>query len=416
MNAEIVAVGSEMLTPQKIDTNSLYLTDQLNSLGVEVVQKCVIGDDRNRLAAMVREAAARSGLVIVTGGLGPTEDDVTRDAVAAALGRAAHFDQAICDTIAERFRRFNRTMAEINKRQAYVIDGAEVLPNDRGTAPGQWVDAGSAIVVLLPGPPNELKAMWESQVMPRLQARLPVQVIRTKFYRVAGMTESDVDNTVAPVYTRYTNPACTILAAAGDIQLHLRARCDTCEQAEALLAEVGSQIEAALGERLYTRTGDALEACVGEMLASRSQTICVAESCTGGMLAERLTDVAGSSRYFPGGFVTYSNELKVKLLGVDEEVLEREGAVSETVAQAMAEGARKALGTDYALSVTGIAGPDGGTEEKPVGTVFIGLATPRGTHTKGIRLPGDRDRVRIFAVNAALDMLRLHLLRDNNRN
>jgi nicotinamide-nucleotide amidase len=409
MNAEIVAVGSEMLTPQKIDTNSLYLTDQLNSLGVEVVQKCVVGDDRERLAVVIRAAIDRSDVIIVTGGLGPTEDDVTRDATAIAIGRGLHFDESIADAIAERFRRLNRRMAEINKRQAYVIDGAEPLRNPRGTAPGQWMEADGSIIVLLPGPPNELVGLWEDEVFLRLQTKLPPQVIRTRFYRVAGMTESDVDNTVAPIYTRYANPSCTILAAAGDIQLHLRARCDTVELAERLLSEVGSQIETALGERLYTDCGQPLEACVGDTLSSYGQTICVAESCTGGMLAERLTEVAGSSRYFYGGFVTYTNAVKTRLLGVDAQLLEREGAVSDAVARAMAQGARERLNTDYAISVTGIAGPDGGTETIPVGTVFIGLASPRGVHVRNLRLPGDRNRVRTFAVNAALDMLRLHL-------
>jgi nicotinamide-nucleotide amidase len=412
MNAEIVAVGSEMLTPQKIDTNSLYLTDQLNSLGVEVVQKCIVGDDRRRLSDVVQTAMSRSQVVIITGGLGPTEDDVTRDAVADAVKRGMHFDQEICDAIAERFRRFNRKMAEINKRQAYVIDGAEVLRNPRGTAPGQWLETGDAVIMLLPGPPNELIGLWETQVMPRLQAKLPPQVLRTRFYRVAGMTESDVDNTVAPIYTRYTNPACTILAASGDIQLHLRARCGTAEEAESLLIEVGAQIEIALGEKLYTTVGESLESRVGAMLAERSKTIGVAESCTGGMLAERLTSIAGSSRYFFGGFVTYTNETKAKLLGIDLDVIEQQGAVSEVVARAMAHGVRNKLGTDYGLSVTGIAGPDGGSEELPVGSVFIGFATPDGTHARELRLPGDRHLVRMFASNAALDMLRLYLLRN----
>ena len=412
MNAEIVAVGSEMLTPQKIDTNSLYLTDQLNSLGVEVVQKCIVGDDRQRLSDVVQAAMSRSQVIVVTGGLGPTEDDVTRDAVAAAAGRGMHFNQDICDAIAERFRRFNRKMAEINKRQAYVIDGAEVLPNSKGTAPGQWLETDGAIIMLLPGPPNELIGLWETEVMPRLQSKLPPQVLRTRFYRVAGMTESDVDNTVAPIYTRYANPVCTILAASGDIQLHLRARCGTADEAESLLIEVGAQIEIALGERLYTSMGESLESRVGAMLAERSQTICVAESCTGGMLAERFTNIPGSSRYFYGGFVTYTNETKARLLGIDLDVIEREGPVSDVVARAMADGAKNKLGTDYALSVTGIAGPDGGSEELPVGSVFVGFATPNGTHTRSLRVPGDRHLVRMFASNAALDMLRLYLLRN----
>jgi nicotinamide-nucleotide amidase len=410
MNAEIVAVGSEMLTPQRIDTNSLYLTDQLNSLGVEVVQKCIVGDDRQRLTETLRGCISRSNIIIVTGGLGPTEDDVTRDAVAAALGRGMHFDQSICEGLIERFRRFNRKMAEINKRQAYVIDEAEVLPNDRGSAPGQWIETANAFVMLLPGPPKELTAMWERQCMPRLQAKLPPQVIRTRFYRVAGMTESDVDQTIAPIYTRYANPACTILAATGDIHVHLRARCNTDEMAEALLREVGSEIEASLGMHLYTCTGESLEECVGALLAERGQTVCVAESCTGGMLGERLTDVAGSSRYFRGGFITYSDELKTRLLGVDSELLERETAVSDAVARAMALGARTRLGTDYALSTTGIAGPGGGTEETPAGTVFIGLATPSSVHARTFRWVAERNRLRTIAVNTALDFLRLHLL------
>jgi nicotinamide-nucleotide amidase len=410
MDAEIVAVGSEMLTPQKIDTNSLFLTDQLNSLGVEVVQKCIVGDDRERLGNVIRAAVARSNIVIVTGGLGPTEDDVTRDAVAAALGRGMQFRQDICDTIAERFRRFNRKMADINKRQAFVIDGAEVLPNDRGSAPGQWVDIGDSIVMLLPGPPKELMAMWELQCLPRLQSKLPPQVIRTRFYRVAGMTESDVDQAIAPIYMKYTNPACTILAAPSDIHVHLRARCNTGEQADALLEEVGSQIESMLGVRLYTCTGEPIEACVGAMLVERAQTMSVAESCTGGLLAERLTEIPGSSRYFRGGFVTYSNEAKVRLLGVDAAMLEKEGAVSDPVARAMAAAARERMSVDYALSVTGVAGPDGGTEQTPVGTVFIGLATPSGVHARRIRFPGDRNRIRALAAQTALDLLRLHLI------
>ena len=252
--------------------------------------------------------------------------------------------------------------------------------------------------------------MWELQCLPRLQSKLPPQVIRTRFYRVAGMTESDVDQTIAPIYTKYANPACTILASVSDIQVHLRARCDTAEQADALLDEVGSQIEPILGVRLYTCTGEPIEACIGAMLVERAQTISVAESCTGGMLAERLTETPGSSRYFIGGFVTYSNEAKVRLLGVDAAMLEKEGAVSDPVARVLAASAREKMGADYALSITGVAGPDGGTEATPIGTVFIGLATPAGVHAKRIRLPGDRSRIRIMAAQTALDLLRLHLI------
>ena len=409
MNAEIIAVGSELLTPQRIDTNSLWLTDQLNSLGVEVISKTIVGDHRERLAETVRTACARSDIVILTGGLGPTEDDVTRDAVAAALGRTQAFHQDICDGIEQRFRRFNRAMAEINKRQAFVIQGAEALPNPNGTAPGQWIQDGGRAVMLLPGPPNELKPLFTSQCLPRLHALLPPQVIRTQSYRIALMPESEVDQRIAPVYTKYANPATTILAAAGDIQIHLRARCSTSAEAESLLAEVGSQIESILGDWIYAKNADPLEAVVGEALRARAQTLSVAESCTGGLVAERITSVPGASDYFLGGFLTYTDRIKTELAGVPESLLREHTAVSEPVAEAMARGARERTGSTYALSVTGVAGPDGGAEATPVGTVIVGLAGPEFCRTRRARFLGDRDRVRALAAQLALDMLRREL-------
>lgn len=412
MNAEILAVGSEMLTPQKLDTNSLWLTQELNDLGVEVVQKTVVGDDRTRLSEAVASALRRSEIVIVTGGLGPTEDDVTRDAVAAALGRGQQFRQDICDAIAARFARMNRAMAEINKRQAFLIDDAEALDNNRGTAPGQWIAENGRVVILLPGPPGELKGVWEKQCRERLRAMLPKLVIRTLFWRVAGMGESDLDQLIAPVYTKYANPATTILAAAGDIQIHLRARCATAGEAEALLQEVARQLEPLLGERLYSKDGRGLEEHVIDMLREREQTVCVAESATGGLVAQRLTSVPGSSHAFLGGFLTYTDEVKRTVLGVSAGVLANYGSVSEPVAHAMAEGARERFGADYAVSVTGFAGPDGGTEENPVGTVYIGLAAQDAAIVKRFQFPGDRVRVRTFAAQSALDLLRRKLLKD----
>jgi len=409
MEAEIVAVGSEMLTEDKVDTNSLYLTGQLNLLGVEVVQKAIVGDDRDRLTAVISDALRRSGIVILSGGLGPTEDDVTRDAVAAALGCGQTFQQEISDAIAARFARMGRKMAENNKRQAFLIDGAEVMPNDRGTAPGQWITAGSKIVMLLPGPPKELQAMFEHQCLPRLRKALPVKFIRTVHMRVSGMGESDVDQLIAPVYTKYTNPVTTILAGAGDIQLHLRARCDSAEQAEALLKEVSDQIADVLGDRIYTRTGQPLEATVIAALIERNETASVAESCTGGLLSQRLTATAGSSKAFAGGFITYSEAMKTQALNVPAALIEKETAVSEPVARSMAEGARNQAGTTYALSVTGYAGPGGGTETNPVGTVYIGVAFPGGCDVRRVQFLGDRERVRMLAAQTALDILRRKL-------
>jgi nicotinamide-nucleotide amidase len=403
--AEIVAVGSELLTPSKIDTNSLWLTGMLNGLGVEVLRKCVVGDDRERLAATIRTALDTAEIVILSGGLGPTEDDLTRDAAASALNRSLVFDQAICDGIEERFRRFNRKMVAINRRQAYLVDGAAALPNDRGTAPGQWIEHQGKVVILLPGPPNELKSIFDKHCLPRLKEMLPPRVIRMRQFRVAGMPESDLDQLIAPIYTRYTNPVTTILSAVGGIDIHLRAQCDTAEQAETLLDEVANQIEPLLSPRIVSRNGEPIEKVVGDLLRSRNARLSVAESATGGMLGEWITAVPNSSDYFLGGFLTYSDEMKMHLLGVSKEMLETHTAVSEPVAKAMAEGARQRTGSDYALSVTGYAGPDG----SDVGLMFIGLAGPEGTEVRRLKMPGDRNRIRALTVQNALDFLRRRL-------
>jgi nicotinamide-nucleotide amidase len=406
MNAEIIAVGSEMLTPQRVDTNSLYLTAELNNLGVEVVTKCVIGDDRERLADAIQRALSRSAILIVSGGLGPTEDDLTREAMALALDRRLVFHPGIADALEQRFLKLKRKMADVNKRQAFVIEGAEILANDRGTAPGQWVEESGAVAMLLPGPPHELKSMFERQCLPRLARLVPKQVIRTLFLRVAGMSESDLDQLIAPVYKKYQNPATTILAANGDLQIHLRARCVTEAQADELLAEVGGPIELLLGDRIYSRNGDPLEAIVGDLLRKIRATVSVAESCTGGMLGERFTSVPGSSDYFAGGFITYTNAMKVELLGVTPEILKEHGAVSKPTAEAMAVGARRRTGSTYALSITGVAGPNPGTVAAPVGTVYVGIADAAGTLVMHRQFLGDRQRIRIFTCQMAMDLLR----------
>jgi nicotinamide-nucleotide amidase len=412
LDAEIIAIGSELLTSQRIDTNSLFLTDELNALGVEVRRKSIVGDDRALLTEAVRDALMRVPIVILSGGLGPTEDDLTRDGVAQALERSLVFRQDLCDAIEERFRRRRRAMAENNKRQAYLIEGAEILPNPNGTAVGQWIEKGDRVIVLLPGPPGELKPMFANECVPRLARRLPAQVIRARLYRVTGMTESDLDHLIAPVYTKFTNPATTILASPGDIQVHLRARSPTEEAAERLLAEMGDPIEQLLGERIFSRNGDSLEAVVGSLLRARGATVALAESCTGGMVAERITSIPGSSDYFVGGFLVYSNRMKERLLGVDPGILALHTAVSAEAAQAMAEQTRSRTGASYAISTTGEAGPESASGA-PVGTVYIGVAGPDGAgETRKLNLPGDRSRIRMFASQAALDALRLRLMRD----
>jgi nicotinamide-nucleotide amidase len=410
-NGEIIAVGSELLTPDRVDTNSLYLTDQLNGIGVEVRRKSIVGDDRALLAAEVRSALANSGIVILTGGLGPTEDDVTREAVADALGRPLVFRQDLLDTLMQRFERLNRKMADNNRRQTFVVDGAEPLPNPRGTAAGQWIDDHGRLVMLLPGPPHELKAMFAAECLPRLMRRLPPQAIGTRFYRVSCMGESDLDQLIAPVYKPFENPVTTILAGLGDIQIHLRARASSASDAERLLEQVAPRIEELLGDRIYSRDGSSLEAVVGHMLRERGATVSVAESCTGGLLGERLTSIAGSSDYFLGGFLVYAERLKTEMLGVDAALIAQHSAVSEAVAQAMARGARARTGSTYAISVTGEAGPESATGAA-VGTVVIGLAGPglagTGEHVQARRyqLFGDRNGIRARAAQWALDDLR----------
>jgi nicotinamide-nucleotide amidase len=405
-NAEIIAVGSEMLTPDRLDTNSLFLTGELNNLGVEVIAKHVVGDDRERLASAVRRAVSASQFVVVSGGLGPTEDDVTRDAVALALDRRQIFNPEINSGIEERFRKMHRAMPEINRRQAMVIEGAHILTNDRGTAPGQWIDEGGSVIMILPGPPHELKSMFTRQCLPRLVRIVPPLVIRTLVLRVAGMSESDLDQTISPIYKHYENPVTTVLAHNGDIQVHLRARCSTEGQAMALLAEVGGQIDTALGDRIYSRNGDPLEAVVGKKLTDLRATLAVAESATGGGLAERISSVPGSSGYFLGGFITYTKRMKTDLLGVPEDLLKQFGAVSRESAEAMAVGARHRTGATWAVSITGSAGPTTDGDEAPVGTIYIGLAGPRDTTVAHRVWPAsDRARVRAFAGQMALDML-----------
>jgi nicotinamide-nucleotide amidase len=410
MNAEIIAVGTEMLTAGRVDTNSLYLTAELNNLGVEVVAKSVIGDDRDRLAGAIRSAMSRSPILILSGGLGPTEDDLTREAVAQALDRKLVYNEDIATWLAERFAKARRRMAEINKRQAFLVEGAEMLSNDRGTAPGQWVEESGSVAMLLPGPPHELKSMFERHCLPRLARLVPKQVIRTLFLRVTGMPESDLDELISPVYKKYTNPVCTILAANGDLQVHLRAQCPTVAEADALLAEVGGPIELLLGDRLYSHNGDPLEVVVGNLLRQNHATVSVAESATGGMLGERFTSVPGSSDYFAGGFITYTNAMKRDLLGVDPRILELHGTVSKETAEAMAVGARRRTGSSHALSITGVAGPDAGGENAPVGSMWVGLADAAGVVALHRQFLGDRQRIRVFTVQMALDLLRRRLI------
>ncbi len=406
MRAEIIAVGSELLTSDRLDTNSLFLTSGLNQLGIRVVHKAVVGDAPEEMRSSFRHALDRAELVVASGGLGPTDDDRTRETVAELLGRKLHRDEAILRQIRERFRRFGRAMPEINTRQALVPEGATILPNPRGTAPGIWLEAEGRIVILLPGVPMELRAIFDAEVKPRLARLAPPERLYARDLRIAGLPESEVEQRVSPLYALYPDTETTILSAPTGIQLHPRIWSNDAGKAEKLLDEITRRMALALGEHLYSTRGESLEEVVARVLAENRATITVAESCTGGMLAERLTNVPGSSTFFLGGVVCYSNELKTSFVGVPAELIEAKGAVSPEVALALADGIRRRTGATLGIGVTGIAGPGGGTPEKPVGLVHIGIADERGPREKAFRFPGDRDRIRIYATHAALDTIR----------
>lgn len=414
MNAEIIAVGSEMLTPHRVDTNSLYLTEQLNLLGVDVIFKSIVGDDLRRLVAAAQHGMFRSDIIIFSGGLGPTEDDLTREAVAEALGVGLRRDPEILAKLEQRFAQRGRKMTPNNAKQADVIEGATVLPNPNGTASGQWLtgnfEGRERIVILVPGPPHEMKALFENEVRERLRAKVPPAHLFTRTLKVAMLGESAVDARVAPIYKRYSDVETTILAGAGEIELHFKTRATTHEAAEARADEVAGLVEDELDDAVYSRNGESLEQIVGYWLQMRGATLAVAESCTGGLLAERITSIAGSSRYFLGGAVVYSNQLKTELAGVPADMIERHGAVSREVAAALAEGIRYRCESTLGVGITGVAGPGGGSEEKPVGLVFHAVASDSGTEVVQRNFGGDRKRIRRFASTMALDMIRRKLM------
>ncbi len=411
MRAEILAVGSELLTPLRSDTNALWITERLSDVGVEVGARVTVADDAALLESAFRAALGRADLVIATGGLGPTEDDLTREAAALALGRRLVRDEAILQGLKVRFAKYLRQMAKTNEKQADVIEGAVVLANARGTAPGQRVEHDGRLLVLLPGPPVEMKPMFEEQVLPVVRERAGNAQLRRRVLKIASMSESDVDETLAPLYRTYTNPRTTILSAPGQVELHLTAEGRTDAEAEAHLEELAAGMRGLLPGRFFSEDGRELPEVVAGLLRERGLRLALAESCTGGLLTARLTDVPGASHFLERAFVTYSNRSKVEELGVDASLLERKGAVSAEVAAAMAAGARRVAGAEVGASVTGIAGPDGGTPEKPVGLVYVALDGAAGTRVREALFPGNRERVRFQATQAALEMLRRGLLR-----
>jgi len=418
MIAEIIAVGSEMLTPHRQDTNSLFLTAGLNDLGVAVAFKTIVGDNPRHLIEAIHNALRRADILILSGGLGPTEDDLTRECVAESLHLDLHTDAATVLSLQARFKARRMEMPPNNLKQAQVIEGAELLLNPNGSAPGQWLETvirtadgltHRRLIILLPGPPKELKALFASEVQPRLEAQLPPRFLARRVLRMALIPESTVDARTAPIYSRFKDVETTILAGHGEIQLHFICEKETQEEAEDRVDQLVELIEREMGDDIFSSDGESLEEIVLLMLGLRGLSLAVAESCTGGFLSERLTAIPNASRNFLGGAIVYSNDLKISFCKVPARLLQQKGAVSPEVARALAEGIRERAKASLGLSITGIAGPaipDGPDSGKPVGLVYISLADEEDTQVKRFMIPGDRERVRLWATQHALEMLR----------
>jgi nicotinamide-nucleotide amidase len=412
--AEIIAIGSEMLTPYRQDTNSLFLTERLNEMGIRVAFKTIVGDHLGDLTSVARTAIGRCDLIIFMGGLGPTKDDLTREAVAAALNTELKRDHALVAEMYKRFADRRITMPENNAQQADILLDAVVLPNGKGTAPGQWLETEfegePRTIVLLPGPPHEVREMWNLQCMPRLRETVPPAAMASRILKVAMMGESAVDERAAPIYTKHPEVETTILAGQGQVEFHLRANAGTQEEAQTAVDRLAGELEDEFEDSVFSAQGESLEEIVGYYLQMRNMKLAVAESCTGGMIAERITSVAGSSRYFLGGAVVYSNDLKTLFADIPPLMIAAHGAVSKEVALALADNIREICKADIGVGVTGIAGPGGGTEEKPVGLVFIAVSTAHKHDVAHRRFFGDRERVRRWASQMALDMVRRMLM------
>jgi nicotinamide-nucleotide amidase len=407
---EIVAVGSELLTPFYQDTNSLYITSRLNELGLKVSYKSIVGDDRKSLLSCFNQALKRSDMIFIIGGLGPTSDDITREVFAEALGKELEFKRELLKTIQKRFRKRGLDMAPSNRKQAFIIKGSEVIENKSGTAPGLWIEESGAVSVLLPGPPVELKTMFESGIMPRMKT-FKRGFIAHKILKMTGITESKTEMLISDLYPKSPELDITVLAHPGQIEIHITSHSvASSKQAEEQIKPLIESLTERLKSYVFSENGDELEEVIGKLLVKNKKTLSIAESCTGGFLGHRITNIPGSSLYFLQGVQVYSNQAKTRLLGVDKGVIRKYGAVSSEVASSMAEGIRKRSGTDFGLAITGIAGPGGGTKEKPVGLVFTALSWDNGVKIDQNRFLGNRNTVKFRATQKAMDMLRRHIL------
>ncbi len=411
VQADMIAVGAEMLTEFRTETNSLFVTSQLNALGISVRRKVVVGDDEDLIAQTLLASLQEVQIVILSGGLGPTSDDVTREGVSAALGLRLELDAGVIEHLEKLYERFGYRMTENNRRQALVPQGATVLRNPRGTAPGLFLKKGDSLVFLLPGPPRELKPMVVEKVVPLIREHFPVRVRPSRQLRVASMAESAVDARAEPIYKQYPEVETTILSSPGVIDLFFFwGGEDAISLAESRLDDLTAEIKKDFGKSIFADGPDELESVVGTLLREKKLCLATAESCTGGLLSKLVTDVPGSSEYYLGGVVSYANALKTKWLDVSPRDLEEFGAVSQRVAARMARGICESTGADIGLSITGIAGPEGGSLEKPLGTIFLGLFDGTEPKVWEKRLPGGRETVRLRSARLSLDLLRRHLI------
>ena len=408
-SAAILAIGSEMLGPTRVDTNSLKITAALETYGVPVVRKSVVGDLLADLVAEIRYAVARADLLVITGGLGPTEDDLTREALAEAFGLAMDIDPSIAGWIEARFAERGMKMPEVNRRQANVFAGQTTLRNQRGTAPGFHIESEGKHVFVFPGVPHELEWMLETYFSPWLADTTGGRPRLRRVLKIAGLTESGVEEKLKPYYERHPGELVTILASGGQIEIHLGS------DAQAFIDTRETELRELFGLRLFGADDDSLESVVGALLLARGQTVATAESCTGGLLGSRITDVPGSSAWYAGGAVCYTGALKTALVGVDPALIREHGEVSEPVARALARGARERFGASWGVGITGIAGPSGGTAEKPVGTVHIAVAGPESEEHRKLFWPAPRKMVKWFSTQSALDLLRRTMLTDTHK-
>lgn len=410
LTIEIIAVGSEFLTPYYQDTNSLYLTSQLNDLGLKVSYKSIVGDEYNSLLSCFRNALDRSDMIFVIGGLGPTTDDITRETFAKALGREMEFKNEIFKDIKKRFQKRKIDMAPSNKRQAFIIKGSEVIENKAGSAPGLWIDNTKNIIVLLPGPPVEMKAVFESQVLPRIKKyKAGFRIHKT--LKMTGITESRTESLISDLYPDSPGINMTLLAYPGQIEIHLSSHSPvSLEKSSEKVNPILEKIKKRLEKYIFSENGEELEEVIGRLLSENRKTVSTAESCTGGLLGHRITNVPGSSQYYLQGFQVYSNEAKVKLLGIDKAVIEKKGAVSSEVAKRMAEEVRRKSKSDFGLAITGIAGPSGGTSDKPVGLVFTALSWDNGVKVEKNHFLGNRSTIKFRSTQKAMNMLRRYIL------